>query len=116
MLRVLSALGGVALGAFALWASLWVLLTASIAGHRPDPAVDDGDPCCAHPDTWGQVLSWGGMAVFEAAVLGALCAGVLGLLSFATTGRAARARWSIGLVAGLPLLTAAGVAAGALFG
>ena len=55
--RMAAALGGAALGLFALWAGLWVLLVGLGAGQAPDPFVDDGDPCCGHPDTWPQVLA-----------------------------------------------------------
>jgi hypothetical protein len=26
-----------------------------IAVQAPDPFIPNGDPCCGHPDTWGEV-------------------------------------------------------------
>ncbi len=38
-----------------LWVSLLAMLYVGVAAQRPDPDVPDGDPCCGHPDTWGDV-------------------------------------------------------------
>lgn len=51
------------------------MLNALTAAKGPDPSVRDGDPCCAHPDTWGEVaLGLAYAAVFGA---GALAVGYL---------------------------------------
>ena len=65
MRRLAAAAGAAA----ALLAALWTALLAMVASSllrvpNADPALD-GDPCCPHPDTWGQVA------------LGALAVGVL---------------------------------------
>ena len=46
------------------------LLTAVISAQQPDPTIPDGDPCCGHPDTWGDVAL--GFASAGACVLGAV--------------------------------------------
>lgn len=30
-------------------------LNVAVSAQQPDPTVPDGDPCCGHPDTWGEV-------------------------------------------------------------
>jgi hypothetical protein len=61
---------------------LWVILLAGIyssAFQHPDPnPALDGDPCCGHPDTWGDVLAGG---IYFAATLSV----ALGLLAAAVT-------------------------------
>jgi hypothetical protein len=37
------------------WVSLLAVLFGGVAAQWPDPRVPDGDPCCGHPDTWGEV-------------------------------------------------------------
>jgi hypothetical protein len=69
------------------WGGVWVLLVAGMAGHRPDPRVADGDPCCAHPDTWGDVSSWTVAALGGAAGIGLLLIPAVGLGSYALRGR-----------------------------
>jgi hypothetical protein len=43
--------------------SVIALLDVVIAAQRPDPTIADGDPCCAHPDTWAEVFLGIGFAV-----------------------------------------------------
>src|SRR3954471_11610284 len=50
-----------------------VWLTVAAAAQRPDATVPDGDPCCGHPDTWGEVFRGIATGMAEAA----LCAGLL---------------------------------------
>jgi hypothetical protein len=57
--RAATASGGLICLLIALYGGLLVLLSAVIAAQRPDPTVPNGDPCCSHPDTWGEVASWG---------------------------------------------------------
>jgi hypothetical protein len=53
--RIGLALAGVAAVLAGLWLSLLSLLAFAMSAQRPDPRVPDGDPCCGHPDTWGEV-------------------------------------------------------------
>lgn len=39
-----------------------VLLSALTSAQQPDPNKPDGDPCCGHPDTWGEVAAGFGFA------------------------------------------------------
>jgi hypothetical protein len=70
--RIAAAVTAALLALAAAYGSLLMLLFLSIAWQRPDPTVGDGDPCCEHPDTWGEVALWSipGLA-FAAAVTGA---------------------------------------------
>src|SRR5690349_11653466 len=64
----------------------WALLVLVIAAEHPDPRVPDGDPCCGHPDTWGEVafgIAWG---LTLAGVSIALLYGIVTLASFAAKG------------------------------
>ena len=57
--RAFAALAAVALAVAALAGVSLILLGGLIAAQAPDPFVADGDPCCGHPDTWGDVAgSW----------------------------------------------------------
>lgn len=46
-----------------LWFGFFIaLLSVVVAAQHPDPAIPNGDPCCGHPDTWGEVvegMAWG---------------------------------------------------------
>lgn len=109
--RMAAALGGAALGLFALWASLWVLLVGLGAGQAPDPFVDDGDPCCGHPDTWPQVLAWASVTLVGTALVAALGAVAICAVGWGRTGR--RPPWRTRLVrlpAGAVAVMALGVA------
>jgi hypothetical protein len=66
--------GGVALGAAAPLSLLAVFAAAGLAKPNPDPALD-GDPCCAHPDTWGDVAA----TAFFAAASSIVVLGLVGL-------------------------------------
>ena len=86
--RVAAALGAlVALVTGTMTLSL-AAFSILVSAQRPDPRVPDGDPCCGHPDTWGQVAE--GMAV--GVVFGAVGLGLLALmavlLTVALSGRA----------------------------
>ena len=68
------------------------LFTGVVAAQQPDPTVPDGDPCCGHPDTWGQValgFGWAAMLVLGAVAM-AYVASRLG--SYAVSGRVATTR------------------------
>jgi hypothetical protein len=55
--RILAGAGGVGILLIAAWGVLWILLGGAISAQAPDPFVADGDPCCGHPDTWGEVAA-----------------------------------------------------------
>lgn len=113
-LRILAGLAAAALFvvvAFGLIAFVWGL---SYVSEPADPYVMDGDPCCAHPDTWGDVTSgaWGTLAI--AAVTGLVLCAAMALLVLAITGRLPPL-WRVAVVeAGCVVLGAALVAAMAL--
>lgn len=53
--RMLSGLLAVAFAAPFVMALALAFLTVGVSAQHPDPTVADGDPCCGHPDTWGEV-------------------------------------------------------------
>jgi hypothetical protein len=68
------------------------LFSGVVAAQQPDPTVPDGDPCCGHPDTWGEValgLGWAAMLVLAAAAMFYVA---LRLGNYAVSGRAATTR------------------------
>jgi hypothetical protein len=107
LLRGLAGVAGVALLLFAAWGVLWVLLVGAIAAQAPDPFVENGDPCCGHPDTWGEVAAGFGWTLGYALVDALLICVAVALLTWATRGRWPRVRR-------LALVPAAGVGAAAL--
>ena len=73
--------------AAALWLSLLAFIaTSAFQSPKAAPSLD-GDPCCAHPDTWGDVVVGG--ASFVAIGLVALAAylGASVMLGAAVLGR-----------------------------
>lgn len=85
--RVLAAAVAVGILSIAAWGVLWILLGGAISAQAPDPFVADGDPCCGHPDTWGEVaagVAWTlGSVVLDALLV---CLAIT-LLSWAATRR-----------------------------
>ena len=58
----------IAAGGLAAWG-------LSALGETPDPRVEDGDPCCAHPDTWGDIAESAALgAAFTVTAVGMACA------------------------------------------
>jgi hypothetical protein len=76
----------------AAWGMLWVLLNGAMSAQLPDPSITDGDPCCAHPDTWGQVAGWSAVTLALAALDAALFAAAFATLRFGLTGQVLRLR------------------------
>jgi hypothetical protein len=65
----MASLSGLALFALSTWGALWVLLIGTIYAQVPDRSAPDGDPCCAHPDTWGEVATGLGITLVLAMVV-----------------------------------------------
>ena len=90
--RSVAGLLAIASAAPIVMALVLALLTVTVAAQQPDPTVPDGDPCCGHPDTWGEVafgFVWAGMLVL-AAVATAYVA--VRLANYSRSGRAATTR------------------------
>jgi hypothetical protein len=88
--RLALAFAGVVSLAAALWLSLLALIETS-AFQSPNAAPGlDGDPCCAHPDTWGDVVIGGAAFVAIGLVALAAYAGASVLLGTALLGRVPR--------------------------
>jgi hypothetical protein len=86
-LRVTAGLAGIALLAAAVFGAFLVPLFGAMSAKAPDPFVPNGDPCCGHPDTWGEVAAGVGWTLTLAAVAGLVaCLAVL-LLVWAASGR-----------------------------
>lgn len=103
--RLLAGLAGGAILLVALWGALWVMLAVGISAQAPDPFVIDGDPCCGHPDTWGEVAegaAWSlGLALLDALLV---CVAVT-LVAWAATRRRPRLKRLALLPGGALLVT-----------
>jgi hypothetical protein len=67
--RSVAGLLAIASAAPIVMALFLALLSVTVAAQHPDPTVADGDPCCGHPDTWGEValgLLYGAMLILGA--------------------------------------------------
>ena len=72
-----------------LWFGFWLTVIAfASAWQRPDPAGLDGDPCCAYPDTWAELV--GGTVTGLAFALATVGVAIIGyqLARFALAGTA----------------------------
>jgi hypothetical protein len=90
--RVLAGVLAVASAAPIVMALFLTLLSVAVSAQQPDPTVPDGDPCCGHPDTWGEVALG-----FVSAAMFLLGAGAVAYLAvqlgrYAASGRAATNR------------------------
>jgi hypothetical protein len=100
-------------------AAAWIPLGAAllytvVALERPDPSVPDGDPCCEHPDAYGDVASylayaalWAVLAIGPLVLASGACFGVVhgrlppGLLGRRAAAHAALWACAAAVVAGL---------------
>ena len=80
-LLALASVPGLAFGTFIALFGLGTLT------QRPDPTVPDGDPCCGHPDTWGDVVIGGLYGLVALVGVGALTYVGWRLGHYAMTGR-----------------------------
>ena len=104
--RLLAGLAGGAILLLAAWGALWVMLAVGISAQAPDPFVIDGDPCCGHPDTWGEVAEGAAWSLGLALLDALLVAVAVTLLSWAATRRRPRLRRLALLPGGALLATA----------
>jgi hypothetical protein len=104
--RILLGLAAVALLAVAFAIGAVILLGGAITAQPPDPFEPDGDPCCGHPDTWGDV--WEGIAwVLAATTVDALLVAVAVAAALAAVrGRPPSARPLLLIPAGATILAA----------
>ncbi len=72
------------------WASGVGLLSIAIGAQMPDASVPDGDPCCGHPDTWGQSVQYLGAGLVLVVIAVGLFLGIGLLARYAAIGRATR--------------------------
>jgi hypothetical protein len=90
----------VGLALFALAAAGAALISAGLsvfalefATQHPDPYVEDGDPCCTYPDTWGEIAAAGAVGVaLVAGAVGLTCAAALAACHAVMTGPGPRPR------------------------
>jgi hypothetical protein len=108
--RTIAAIAGAVAVLLSLYFSLWAMLGAAIAAQRPDPAVPDGDPCCAYPDSWSQVAGWSFAALSFASTVALVFTGGVACLSYAWVGRRPRWRRLRWIPIGAVALTAAAMA------
>jgi hypothetical protein len=85
--RAVAGIGGLIALPASLYGSLFVLLIALFAVETPDPSIADGDPCCGHPDTWGEVAEGIGWGLGAALVDALMFTSAVALLSYAGRGR-----------------------------
>ncbi len=87
VVRAGAVLAGVALGLFSLWASLIALLVGGDAFQEPNPFILDGDPCCGHPDDWGEVALGAVSALVAFGIVAAVGTVAAALGFWGSTGR-----------------------------
>jgi hypothetical protein len=84
--RPLAGLGSAGSLVAGLWvAALALIYTSYFRSPNPDPSLD-GDPCCAHPDTWWDVVMGGAYFLAVATVAVGLALLTTTLASVALTG------------------------------
>jgi hypothetical protein len=106
--RIAAAAAGLVVAGVAVVGAAYVAFSVALAGEAPDPYAPDGDPCCGHPDTWGEVASGAVWTLAIAVVVSLLAGCALALLCFA-----ARRRWPRGrAVQLLPATIVGGTAVG----
>ncbi len=64
----------------AFYGTVWAWLGIGIGAQTPDGRVPDGDPCCPHPDTWLETISWTGVGLLWAIVCAAVIAACVAVL------------------------------------
>ncbi len=84
--RALAAPAAVALVLTAVAGLSLILLSGAISAQAPDPSIPNGDPCCWHPDTWGEVASGVGWTLGYVVVDGVLIAGAVALFKWSSSG------------------------------
>jgi hypothetical protein len=87
--RILAGVLSVASAAPIVMAVTLAFWNVALSAQQPDPTVPDGDPCCGHPDNWGEVaLGFVSAAMF---LLGAAAVAYLAvqLGRYGVSGRAA---------------------------
>ena len=90
--RILAGLLAVASAAPIVIALVLAFFNVAVSAQQPDPIVPDGDPCCGHPDTWGEVaLGFVSAAIFLLGA-GAVTYLAVQLGRYAVSGRAATNR------------------------
>ena len=109
-----AAIGALPLLLLAAWSGLWVVIQLTTAAHVPDASAYDGDPCCPHPDTWGEVAEAGASALGLSALAGMVLAFALGLLLYAGRGRGLHVEQLVLVPAATAVLTAAAIGVGLL--
>jgi hypothetical protein len=108
VLRAAAAVLAVALGLAALWGLAWITFSGLMSAQAPDPSIPSGDPCCGHPDTWGEVASGVAFTLGLIVIDGLLIAAAVALYAWSRSG--AWPRWrrlalipANGLLAGVVL-------------
>jgi len=86
-LRAAAGAAGLVLVVAAAWSTLWVGLSVGIGVQAPDPFIPNGDPCCGHPNSWGEVAEAAVGGVVASAVVGALAGLGASLIWWGARGR-----------------------------
>jgi hypothetical protein len=86
-MRELAGIGGVLAAGLALAVLPILVFGLLLVPAVPDPAILDGDPCCSHPDTWGEVIRGGVSALAAVLVHSLVVTTALSLLGYAASGR-----------------------------
>ena len=95
--RGFAGLAGVVLLPLAVYGTAVAGLVIAVGAQIPDREVPSGDPCCPHPDTWLETISWSGIGLVGVLI----CAGGFAL--------SAGLLWWAVKAAGLSLRRAAGL-------
>ena len=81
---LLAAATAVAAGGLAWWG-------LSALAATPDPRVPDGDPCCTHPDTWGDIAESAGVGAALAVAAVGMAVAAFASARYAVTSQPPRA-------------------------
>jgi len=92
--------------AVAAYGVVLVVLVGATSAQTPDPDIPDGDPCCGHPDSWGEVALGFIWTLALVALVGAVLALAAALLARGIRRRRLPLRALVFVSALTPLLAA----------
>ena len=85
--RAVAGIAGLVAVLAGLQGILFLLFFAAVSAQVPDPTIPDGDPCCGHPDTWGEVADGIAWTLGSALAVSLIFTIAVALCSYAGRGR-----------------------------
>ena len=114
--RAAAGIAGLVAVLFGLWGTLWVLFAGAVSIAVPDPSIPDGDPCCGHPDTWGEVAEGVAWTLGAALVDSLIFAAAAALICYSGLRPPAERAWSLAAIPAAGVLITGGLMGYALAG